>query len=144
MLASRWRARSRRRPDSASEVSALTSPKVYAPLAAFQAADAVACAIPLPLITKSLDQLGIPLNIRWMLPAAKVASVIGLLSASRIPVLARLTTAMLTVYFVLAVGAHIRVRDRVVNIIPAASFLATYAVLTVKRPALTEPQRDDR
>ena len=39
---------------------------------------------------------------------------------------------MLTLYFVLAVGAHLRVRDRFVNVIPAASFLATYAVLTLK------------
>jgi hypothetical protein len=115
-------------------VSALTSPKTYAALAAFQAADGVACAIPLPYITKVLDQLGVPLNIRWILPVSKAASVIGLLSASRIPALARLTTAMLTVYFVLAVGAHIRVRDRIVNTIPAASFLAIYAVLTARGP----------
>jgi len=87
-----------------------------------------------PYITKVLDQLGVPLNIRWILPVTKAASAIGLLSASRIPALARLTTAMLTVYFVLAVSAHIRVRDRIVNIIPAASFLATYAVLTAKGP----------
>ena|ERR1700733_13669265 len=115
-------------------MSALTSPKTYAALAAFQAADGVACAIPVPYITKVLDQLGVPLNIRWILPVTKAASVIGLLSASRIPALARLTTAMLTVYFVLAVGAHIRARDRIVNTIPAASFLATYAVLTAKGP----------
>jgi DoxX-like family len=115
-------------------MSALTSPKTYAALAAFQAGDAVACAIPLPQITKALDQYGVPQSIRWVLPVAKAASVIGLLSASRIPALARLTTAMLTVYFVLAVGAHIRVRDRIVNALPAASFLVTYAVLTVKGP----------
>ena len=115
-------------------MSALTSPKTYAALAAFQAADAVACAIPLPLIAKTLDALGIPQGIRWLLPASKAASVIGLLSVSRIPALARLTTAMLTVYFVLAVGAHIRARDRIVNALPAASFLATYAALTLKRP----------
>ena len=112
----------------------MTSPKTYAALAAFQAADGVACAIPLPYITKVLDQLGVPLNIRWILPVSKAASVIGLLSASRIPALARLTTLMLTVYFVLAVGAHIRVRDRIVNTIPAASFLAIYAVLTARGP----------
>ena len=115
-------------------MSALTSPKTYAALAAFQAADAVACAIPLPLIAKTLDALGIPQEIRWLLPASKAASVIELLSVSRIPALARLTTAMLTVYFVLAVGAHIRARDRVVNALPAASFLATYAALTLKGP----------
>jgi len=115
-------------------MSALTSPKTYAALATFQAADAVACAIPLPPIAKALDALGIPQNIRWLLPASKTASVVGLLAASRIPALARLTTAMLTLYFALAVGAHVRARDRIVNAVPAASFLATYALLTVKGP----------
>ena len=115
-------------------MSALTSPKTYAALAAFQAADAVACAIPVPPIAKTLDALGIPQEIRWLLPASKAASVVGLLSVSRIPALARLTTFMLTVYLVLAVGAHIRARDRIVNALPAASFLATYAALTLKGP----------
>jgi DoxX-like family len=115
-------------------MSALTSPKTYAALAAFQAGDAVACAIPVAPIAKTLDNLGIPQNIRWLLPASKAASVVGLLSASRIPALARLTTAMLTLYFVLAVGAHVRARDRIVNALPAASFLATYLLLTVKGP----------
>jgi hypothetical protein len=115
-------------------VSALTSPKTYAGLAAFQAADAVACAIPLAPIAKTLDTLRIPQDIRWLLPASKAASVIGLLSAGRFPPLARLTTAMLTLYFTLAVAAHLRVRDRIVNALPAASFLATYAVLTWTGP----------
>jgi DoxX-like family len=115
-------------------MSAVTSPKTYAGLAAFQAADAVACAIPLPVIAKTLDALGIPQDIRWLLPASKAASVVGLLSASRIPALARLTTAMLTLYFALAVGAHARARDRIVNAVPAALFLATYALLTAKGP----------
>jgi hypothetical protein len=112
----------------------VTSAKTYAALAAFQAADGVACAIPLPVIAKTLDGLGIPQDIRWLLPASKAASVVGLLSASRIPALARLTTAMLTLYFALAVGAHIRAHDRIVNAVPAALFLATYVVLTVKGP----------
>ena len=117
-------------------MSALTSPKTYAALAAFQAGDAVACAIPLSPIAKTLDNLGISEDIRWLLPASKAASVIGLLSASRIPALARLTTAMLTLYFALAVGAHLRARDRIVNAVPAASFLATYALLTAKGPSV--------
>jgi hypothetical protein len=115
-------------------VGGLTSPKTYAALAAFQAVDAVACAVPVAPIAKSLDTLGVPQDIRWILPTAKAASVIGLLSARRIPTLARLTTAMLTLYFLLAVGAHIRVRDRIVNALPAASLLATYAALTWKGP----------
>ncbi|WP_428340096.1 DoxX family protein [Mycobacterium sp.] len=115
-------------------MSALTSPKTYAGLAAFQAVDAVACAIPVAPIAKTLDSLGVPQDIRWIFPVSKAASAIGLVSASRFPGLARLTTAMLTLYFVLAVGAHLRVRDRLVNVIPAASFLATYAALTAKGP----------
>ena len=115
-------------------MGALTSPKTYAGLATFQAVDAVACAIPITSIAKTLDTLGVPQDIRWIFPVSKAASAIGLASASRFPRLARLTTAMLTVYFMLAVGAHLRVRDRLVNVIPAASFLATYAVLTVKGP----------
>jgi hypothetical protein len=115
-------------------MTTLTSPKTYAGLAAFQAVDAVACAIPIPPIKNSLDTLGVPQDIRWVLPTAKAASVVGLLSASRFPALARLTTALLTLYFVLAVGAHLRVRDKPVNALPAASFLATYALLTAKGP----------
>ncbi|MDT5142737.1 MAG: hypothetical protein QOI79_2084, partial [Mycobacterium sp.] len=49
-------------------MSALTSPKTYAALAAFQAVDAVAAAIPVPPVAKTLDTLGIPQDIRWLLP----------------------------------------------------------------------------
>jgi hypothetical protein len=115
-------------------MTVLTSPRAYLALAAFQAGDAVACAIPVPFIAKSLDTLEVPESVRPVLPAVKVASAIGLLSVSWFPAVARLTTAMLTLYFVLALGAHIRVRDNVVNALPAATLLATFAVMTVKGP----------
>jgi hypothetical protein len=115
-------------------MSALGSRKTYAALAAFQAGDAVSCAIPIPYIVTSLETLHVPLDVRWPLAAVKAASVVGLLSGSRFPALARLTTAALALYFVLAVGAHVRVRDRVVNAVPSASFLVTYAAMTVKGP----------
>ena len=118
-------------------MSALTSPKTYAALAAFHAGDAVACAIPVAPIKKVLDDLALPDEVRPVLPVVKAAAAIGLLSVTWFPALARLTTAMLTLYFVLAVGAHIRARDKVVNAIPAASFLATFAVMTVKGPDST-------
>ncbi|MDI3315020.1 MAG: DoxX family protein [Mycobacterium sp.] len=116
-------------------MSALTSSKTYVALAAFQAGDAAACAIPVPYITKTLDNLGVPPEIRWILPVVKAAAALGLLSVFRFPGLARLTTAMLTLYFVLAVGAHVRARDRVVNAIPAAVLLVTFAAMTAKGPA---------
>ncbi|HET9875429.1 MAG TPA: DoxX family protein [Mycobacterium sp.] len=115
-------------------MTGLTSRSAYTALAAFQVGDAVACAIPVPYIAKSLDELGVPPAISRVLPVVKVAAALGLLSVFRFPGLARLTTAMLTLYFMLAVGAHIRVRDRVVNTIPAATFLVTFAAMTVKGP----------
>ena len=120
--------------DTISRMGALTSPKTYIGLAAFQAVDAVACAAQVAPIKKSLDEVGCPDNVRRILPAVKGASAIGLLSATRFPGLARLTTAMLTLYFALAVGAHVRVRDRAVNALPAAAFLAVFAAMTAKGP----------
>lgn len=118
-------------------MGALTAPKTYAAFAAFQAVDAVACAAQVPPIKKSLDSVGCPDSVRRVLPVVKGASAVGLLSVTRFTGLARLTTAMLTLYFVLAVGAHLRVRDKLVNALPAAALLAVFAVMTVKGPETT-------
>jgi hypothetical protein len=112
----------------------MTSPKIYTGLAVFHAVDAIACAAQVPPIKKSLDSVGCPENVRRVLPAVKAAAAIGLLSVKWFPGLARLTTAMLTLYFALAVGAHVRVRDTVVNTLPAAAFLTTFAAMTLKGP----------
>ena len=115
-------------------MSVLTSPKTYAALGAFHAVDAVGCAVQLAPIKKTLDDLGVPDSIRPVFPVVKAAAAVGLLSVTRFPALARLTTAMLTLYFILAVGAHIRARDKVTHAIPAVAFLATFAAMTVKGP----------
>jgi hypothetical protein len=119
---------------SVSGMGLFTSPRTYVGLAAFQAVDAVACAAQVAPIKKSLDSVGCPNSVRRVLPVVKGASAVGLLSVKRFPGLARLTTAMLTLYFLLAVGAHVRVRDKAVNTLPAAAFLATFAIMTVKGP----------
>ncbi|WP_445160726.1 DoxX family protein [Mycobacterium sp. Dal123C01] len=115
-------------------MSVLTSPKTYVGLAAFHAIDAVACAVQVAPVKKTLDDVGLPDSIRPVMPVVKAAAAVGLLSITWFPALARLTTAMLTLYFALAVGAHIRVRDKVVNGLPAALFLALFAAMTVKGP----------
>src|SRR3984885_373110 len=115
-------------------MSILGSPKTYAALGIFHAGDAVGCALKAPPILKVLDDVGVPENIRPVIPVVKAAAAVGLLSITRFPALARLTTAMLTLYFVLAVGAHVRVRDKVLNGLPAAAFLALFAAMTVKGP----------
>lgn len=118
----------------------LTSPKTYTWMAAFHAADAVACAVQVPPIKKSLDSVGCPDDVRRVLPIVKGAAAVGLLSVWWFPGLARLTTAMLTLYFTLAVGAHARVRDKVVNTLPAAAFLTMFALMTAKGPELSPPR----
>jgi hypothetical protein len=94
------------------------------------------CGIPVAYIEKSFDTLEVPQRIRWVFPTVKAASAVGLLAAGRFPALARLTTFMLTIYFVLAVGAHIRVKDTVIGTVPAAGFLALCAAMTARGPSL--------
>lgn len=113
----------------------LTAPRTYTVLAVLQAGDAVACIGPIKPIEKALDDVGLPREIRPVIPAVKAAAAVGLLSVHRSPRLARLTTLMLTVYFVLAVGAHLRVRDWSVGLAAASSFLALYGAMTVKGPS---------
>ncbi len=115
-------------------MSGLTSTRTYTALAAVQAADAVACAIPLAVITKAFDDVGLPQKYRPIVPVVKAASAIGLLSAGRFPALARLTTFMLTIYFILAVGSHLRAKDYSPGLVAASSFLALFSTLTVKGP----------
>lgn len=115
----------------------LISKKTYAVLAAIQAGDAVASAIPLPAIEKALDDVGLDERLRPLLPVVKGAAAIGLVSVYRFPRLARLTTFMLVVYFVLAAGSHVRAKDWSPGLVAASSFLALYATLTVKGPPVT-------
>lgn len=118
-------------------MTALTAPKTYAVLSALQAGDAVACAIPLPQIEKAFDDVGLAQELRPLIPYVKAASAIGLLSVFRFPWLARLTTFMLTVYFVLAVGSHIRAKDWSPGLVAASSFLVLYGAMTAKGPDLS-------
>lgn len=114
--------------------SVLHSRRTYAALAAMQAGDAVACIGPIPPVRAALDAVGLPENVRPVLPVVKAASAVGLLSVYRIPALARLTTFMLTVYFSLAVGAHIRAKDWSPGLVAASSLLAVFSAMTVQGP----------
>lgn len=113
-------------------MSFLTSPKTYTALALIQVGDAAACAVPLAPIKKALDDVNFPLEYRWILVGSKAASAVGLLAAQRNPVLGRITTALLALYFTLAVGAHVRAHDKPQNMVPAVLFLTLFSALTVK------------
>lgn len=115
-------------------MSVLTSNRAYATLAALQAGDAMACAIPIAPIEKAFDDVGLASELRPLIPVVKVASALGLVSVFRYPRLARVTTFMLTVYFVLAVAFHVRAKDWSPGLLAASSFLALYGVMTAKGP----------
>lgn len=110
----------------------LANPKVLAALAAMQVADAAACVGPIKPVKESLETVGLPQRIWWVLPVVKTASAVGLLGGIRWSALGRLTTFMLAVYFTLAVGAHVRVHDKVLHALPAAGLLTLFAVLASK------------
>lgn len=118
-------------------MSVLTSKRTYAVLAAVQTADAAACVGPIPPIKKTFDDVGLAEELRPLIPVVKAASAIGLLSVFRWPALARFTTFMLTVYFVLAVGSHVRARDWSPSLVAASSFLALFGAMTVRGPDVT-------
>jgi hypothetical protein len=118
----------------------LHSRKAYAALAAMQAGDAVACIGPIAPVRAALDAVGLPENVRPVLPVVKAASALGLLSVYRFPALARLTTFMLTVYFVLAVSAHVRAKDWSPGLAAATSMLVLFGAMTAQGP----PRADAR
>ncbi|MCV7370795.1 hypothetical protein CRI77_19640 [Mycolicibacterium duvalii] len=118
----------------------LKSGRTYAGLGWFMAFDAAIYAVPLPFVTEGLDKVEFPARYRWIFPPIKAAAAVGLLSARRFPALGRLTTAMLTLYFALAVGSHIRARDISSSMGAAGTFLGIFATMT----ALGPPRDDDR
>jgi DoxX-like family len=114
----------------------VTSPRTYDALGAFMVASAVADAIPAPFIKNVLDTIEFPEPYRWIFAPIKAAAAVGLFSVRWLPGLARLTTAMLTLYFVLAVGFHARVRDLSLSAAAAATFAALFAAMTAKGPSV--------
>lgn len=90
------------------------------------------CVQPVPYVAKCLDDVHYPPKNRWIFAPIKAASAVGLLGGIRFPWLARLTLVMLTIYFTLAVGAHLRVRDIGLNAVSASTLLTTYGVLAAR------------
>ncbi len=107
-------------------------------MAVIQAVDAALCVRPTPTIAQCLDDVHYPRNGRWIFPVVKSASAAGLVGGIRYPWLARLTLIMLTLYFVLAVGSHARVRDFGRNAALASGLLALYVTLAAREIARSE------
>lgn len=82
-----------------------------AALAAVQFGDAVMCVGPLPFIRECLTDVGLPRRLWPLLPVLKTAAAAGLVAGIWWTPLAVLTSAALVLYFLLAIGSHVRARD---------------------------------
>lgn len=97
--------------------------RIVSGLAAVQVGDAVFNAIPTQWLKDDLDRLGVPQKLRFAFPIIKATSAVGLLLGVRRPALGRVTSSALTVYFLLALGAHARAKDSPIRYVPAAGML---------------------
>jgi DoxX-like family len=112
----------------------MTAVRTYDALGGYMVVSSVADAIPLAFIAKVLDDIGFPQWYRWIFSPIKAAAAVGLFSVRWSPGLARLTTAMLTIYFVLAVAFHLKARDVSLAAFAAATFAAIFAAMTAQGP----------
>jgi hypothetical protein len=81
-----------------------------------------------------LEHLRFPKEYRGVLPVLKSLAAAGLLLGTRNPRLGRFTARALVAYFVLAVGYHVRARDRPVDLAPALVLLGWSALAVRAAP----------
>lgn len=72
---------------------------------------------------QDLDRLSFPERFRFIFPIIKTASVVGLLVGFRWRTLARFTAQALVAYYILALGFHVRAKDRAFYYVPAVGML---------------------
>jgi hypothetical protein len=76
-----------------------------------------------PQVVQAVERLGFPTRIVPALGLAKAVAAIGLLIGLGLDLLGTFTALCLSLYFVVAVGAHLRVKDAVSETLPALVML---------------------
>ena len=84
------------------------------------------------------EHLRLPRWFRSLFILAKTSAVTGLLVGLRSSRLGRITARALVAYFVLAIGAHARVKDEPVRYVPAVALLV-WSVLATRTFATAQP-----
>ncbi|UZX05241.1 hypothetical protein F8G81_01120 [Arthrobacter sp. CDRTa11] len=80
-------------------------------LAGISLVDGFLCIKPAPFIAKCFEDVHWPQRHWWLMTPIKFAAAAGLIAGLWIPGLGALTTACLILYFLIAIGMHIRARD---------------------------------
>jgi hypothetical protein len=100
-------------------------------LAAFQFADAAFSWRPLWFVQRCLEDVRFPRSYWWVFTPVKAAAGAGLVVGLWVPYIGAVTAGALVLYFLLAVGSHLRVRDIGRNLLSATWLLfASAFVLT--------------
>lgn len=99
-------------------------------LIAFQVVDGIACSIPTAFITRALDRVDCPAELRPILPKLKLASAAGLAVGLWVPIIGLVTSFALVAYFVIAFGFHLRARDTFISTMGAVAMLAGVSLVT--------------
>ncbi|MFM8452321.1 MAG: DoxX family protein, partial [Acidimicrobiaceae bacterium] len=93
-------------------------------LAVLCAASALGDFLKFPSVMRAAETVGCPPSLCTVLGLIKVAASVGLIVGLDGNVVGTAAAAGLSIYFVLAVGAHVRVRDRLSGTVPALVMLA--------------------
>ncbi len=80
-------------------------------LAAIQLVDAAACVKPIVPVAQCFDDVGFPRRFWWVFTPIKVTAGLGLLAGVWVPEIGLAACLGLVLYFLLAIGAHVRARD---------------------------------
>ncbi|WP_431036842.1 DoxX family protein [Streptomyces sp. P6-2-1] len=100
-------------------------------LALVQLVDAVLCLRPVGFVRDCLTDVGLPRPWWRLLPVVKTASAAGLVAGIWWRPLAVVTSAALVLYFLLAIGAHVRARDFGRNLFLNASGMLVLCAATL-------------
>jgi hypothetical protein len=121
--------RSRPRIRTVPRTSASSS-RVVLGLAGSLVLSALYDSVPNQWFEAEFEHLRLPRWFRPLFVLAKTSAVTGLLIGFRSSRLGRLTAHALVVYFLLAIGAHVRVKDEPVRYVPAVAMLAWSVLAT--------------
>lgn len=80
-------------------------------LAAIQLADAAACVKPIAPVAACFEDVNFPRRFWWVFTPIKLTAAVGLLVGVWVPEIGFAACLGLVLYFVLAIGAHVRARD---------------------------------